>query len=452
MKYPRYPKYRPSTTSFVREVPDHWEFRRLKTIASVFLSNVDKKSIEGQATVRLCNYMDVYKHERITADLPFMAATATREQVQRFALHRGDVLVTKDSESWTDIAVPAVVAEEMPSVLCGYHLALIRPLALKSSGSYLARAFSAAGLREQFYVAANGITRFGLGGDALRTAQFPAPPLEEQSSVARFLDAKTAEIDALIAKKEWLVELLEEKRAALITHAVTKGLDPDVPMQNTGTVGLIPAHWKPSRLSYLTDETRPIMYGIVLPGPHVPGGVPIVKGGDVTPRRLKLELLSRTTVEIESGYVRSRLMGGDLVFAIRGSIGSVQPVPNELLGSNLTQDAARVSIRRGVNADWLLFALRSQLCQSQVQARATGATIRGLNIRDLKRIVLPVPPRPEQDAIALHLTTTTGHLDELAERVRLAIERLREYRTALISAAVTGKIDVRGFQPSPPCQ
>ena len=200
-RFKPYPAYKHSGVEWLVEIPAHWEVRRLKTIASVQLSNVDKKSVEGQESVRLCNYVDVYYNERITGDLDFMAATATAEQVRRFSLHAGDVLITKDSESWTDIAVPAVVAEDLPDVLCGYHLALARPEG-DCDGAFLARAFSAIGPRDQFQVAANGITRFGLGGDAIRTGLFAMPPGQEQGAIASFLDRETARIDALVAKKE----------------------------------------------------------------------------------------------------------------------------------------------------------------------------------------------------------------------------------------------------------
>lgn len=246
-----YPAYKHSGVEWLGEIPLHWELRRLKTIASVQLSNVDKKSVEGQESVGLCNYVDVYYNERITADLGFMAATATPEQVRRFSLRAGDVLITKDSESWTDIAVPAVVAEDMPSVLCGYHLALARPEG-DCDGAFLARAFSAIGPRDQFQVAANGITRFGLGGDAIRTGLFAMPPRQEQGAIARFLDRETAKIDALVAKKERLIELLQENRTALIAQAVTKGLDPGAPMKDSHVdwLGRIPGHWGAKRTKY----------------------------------------------------------------------------------------------------------------------------------------------------------------------------------------------------------
>jgi type I restriction enzyme, S subunit len=198
------------------------------------------------------------------------------------------------------------------------------------------------------------------------------------------------------------------------------------------------------RLWHLTPYGRRIMYGIVLPGPNVDDGVPIVKGGDVSPNRLRLDRLNRTTREIEAGYARSRLRGGDLVYAIRGSIGEVAMAPNELEGANLTQDAARISYTAATEGHWLLYALKSVVVFAQLEAGALGATISGINIRDLKRALVPVPPRAEQEAIAMFLDRETAKIDAMVAKVHEAIDRLKELRTALISAAVTGKIDVRG--------
>ena len=220
-------------------------------------------------------------------------------------------------------------------------------------------------------------------------------PAAELRCIADFLDRETAKIDALVAKKERLIELLQEKRTALITRAVTRGLDPNVPMKNSGVelLGEIPAHWEAKRLWHLTPSERKIMYGIVLPGPNVDDGVPIVKGGDVGASRLKLESLSKTTFEIESRHIRSRLGGGDLVYAIRGSIGEVEMVPDELEGANLTQDAARVAYTDTTHGNWLMYALRSKGVFGQLEAGALGATIKGINIRDLKRALIPVFPQ-----------------------------------------------------------
>jgi type I restriction enzyme S subunit len=200
-RFKAYPEYKISGIEWLGEIPADWEAKRLKSIASISLSNVDKKAEEGQEPVLLCNYVDVYKNEYITPDMGFMSATATSEQIRRFALRAGDVLITKDSESWDDIAVPACIVEDMPNVLCGYHLALLRPSGSDFDGRYVARSISAIGLRDQFWVAANGITRYGLTGDSISIALLPVPELDEQRAIADFLDRETAKIGALVEKK-----------------------------------------------------------------------------------------------------------------------------------------------------------------------------------------------------------------------------------------------------------
>lgn len=185
------------------------------------------------------------------------------------------------------------------------------------------------------------------------------------------------------------------------------------------------------------------MYGIVLPGPNVDVGVPIVKGGDVRPHRLRLDLLNRTTAEIEAPYARARLRPNDVVYAIRGGIGDAELVPAELESANITQDVARVSPAPQVQSTWLLYALKSSPVFAQLEQRAVGATIRGINIFDLKRARIPVPPSHERVGIAKYLVEITQEIDLIIEKARRSIDLMREHRTALISAAVTGKIDVR---------
>ncbi len=248
-----YPEYKPSGVQWVGDIPAHWRVDRLKYAAAVQFSSVDKHSIEGEIPVRLCNYVHVYYNDYITPDIPFMQATATSAEVGGFALKRGDVLVTKDSEEWSDIAVPAYVGTQLDGVLCGYHLAQIRPRTAVLDGEYLFRAFSARGINDQFRVEATGITRYGLGKYALDNSFFPLPPLNEQRAIAAFLDRETARIDGLIEKKQRQIELLQEKRAALITHAVTKGLNPDAPMKDSGveSLGEVPAHWEVLKATWL---------------------------------------------------------------------------------------------------------------------------------------------------------------------------------------------------------
>lgn len=208
------------------------------------------------------------------------------------------------------------------------------------------------------------------------------------------------------------------------------------------SLGAQPAHWEVRPLMRLIDTDRPIMYGIVLPGPDVDDGIPIVKGGDIKPGRLALDRLCRTTFEIEASYARSRLKGGDIVFSIRGTVGETELVPDEIAGANLTQDAARVAPRRDVDARWLIFVLKARGVTEPLLSLSLGAAVRGVNIRDLKRLRVPVPPAREQRAIAHFLQAATARLDALVAKKRALVERLREKRTALISRTVT-----RGLPP-----
>jgi len=250
------------------------------------------------------------------------------------------------------------------------------------------------------------------------------PSMEEQRAIAAFLDRRTAQIDTLIAKYERLLELLDEKRQAVMQAVIWRDVSSAVP------------------LKFRTDERRPIMYGIVLPGPDVADGVPIVKGGDVAARRLSPEQLNRTTREIEAPYARSRLAIGDLVFAIRGGIGDVELVPTELVGANITQDVARIAPASDVCPTWLTMVLRTPGVGAQVSALTTGATVRGLNIRDLKLVGVPDSDRSRQDEDLRTLLPLEEKTTAVQRRLSHARDLLFEYRSALITAAVTGHMDV----------
>lgn len=432
-------------TEWCGQLPASWAAMELRRVADISASNVDKISQEGEIAVRLCNYTDVYYHDVITPDLEFMEATASPSEIARFRLRGGEVLLTKDSETAEDIAIPAYVRAGIEDVVCGYHLYLLRPQLDKVDGRFLMWACSVSPVKDQFVIAANGITRFGLGQQDLGSSLVPVPPLRVQRDLADFLDRETTKIDHLVEEKQRLIELLEEKRTALITQAVTKGLDPHVEMKDSGVewLGEIPAHWDLRRLVHCCRSDTPIVYGILKPGFNVPGGVPYVGAGDVTPSRLRLELLPRTTPEISREFQRSIVKAGELVYAIRGSFGNVEVVPTELQGANLSRDAARIAPRPTMIPSWLAWVLKSAASQAQFRFLSLGSAVTGVNIRDLKRILVAVPPASEQEDIANFLEQEAESLASLCDAIVAATDLLREYRTALISAAVTGKIDVR---------
>ncbi len=203
-----------------RELPSGWKLEKLKFFAKIRNSNVDKTISEDEEPVRLCNYTDVYYNDRITPDLHFMDGSATEAEIERFQLKRNQVIITKDSEGWDDIGIPALVTEDMPEILCGYHLAVLEPGA-NLDGAFLAWLCRAEPLNDQFKLTANGVTRFGLGQYAMKNAFIALPPLDTQQRIARFLDDKTAGIDETRKQILCSIKSLSEYRSALITAAVT---------------------------------------------------------------------------------------------------------------------------------------------------------------------------------------------------------------------------------------
>lgn len=198
----------------------------LKAVADLRVSNVDKRSSEGEIPVRLCNYTDVYYNRRITAGMQFMEATAASDQVKRLALRAGDVLITKDSETAEDIAVPARVIENLPGVVLGYHLAMLRPAAINPS--FLYWALRSRRCRDAFSLAASGITRFGLRTEAVRRVPIPNADANTQNQVVEQIERAVDAAERASACLARQMCLLQDRRQALITAAV-KGEFDDIP-------------------------------------------------------------------------------------------------------------------------------------------------------------------------------------------------------------------------------
>lgn len=209
----------------IGEIPKHWDVEKIKNISQVKPSNVDKKTKANEPHILLCNYTDVYNNEFITRDLDFMKATATHDQIRKLSLKVGDVIITKDSESADDIAVPAIVTENLENVVCGYHLAVIRPNSTIINPKFLFRSFESDRINKQFELGANGVTRFGLGSYPINNAYICYPPLNEQAEIVQYLDIETSRIAKATDKILKHVELLGEYKTSLIHNVVTGKID-----------------------------------------------------------------------------------------------------------------------------------------------------------------------------------------------------------------------------------
>ncbi|QIZ45502.1 restriction endonuclease subunit S [Dickeya zeae] len=443
MKINTYEHLKSSGSIWLGDIPTHWGTKKLKFLATVQPSNVDKKTVDGEEPIILCNYTDVYKNEYIDGRLEFMQASATETEIKKFKVDIGDVIITKDSETPDDIAVPACITEEVEGLVCGYHLTQIKPIQLY--GRYLFRLFQSKGFNAQFVVSANGVTRFGLPQHAIANAFAPVPPPEEQKAIARFLDFKTAQIDALIAKQQALLDKLAEKRTALISHAVTKGLEPSAPMKKSGVdwLGDIPVSWTTKRLRFLTT-----MNGGMTPSTsnsaYWNGDIPWI-----TPKDMKKDFLSESIDTLTDEAIQDTGItlheSGRVLIVVRGMIlAHTFPVAINTVPATVNQDMKALST--SLNNQYLAMLLKGiqPLILSLVEQSAHGTKVLRTDI--FKNIHLPVPPSDVQEKIVKQVESWLVSLDAQKSSINSVIERLREYRSALITNAVTGKIDVRGFQ------
>tara|TARA_R110002051_G_scaffold325547_1_gene428775 strand:+ start:33206 stop:34558 length:1353 start_codon:yes stop_codon:yes gene_type:complete len=438
-----YPEYRDVNADFLAQIPRDWSLRPAVTLARVLTSTVDKHSVDDQVPVQLCNYTDVYYNDVIRASNSYMKATASRDQVAAFSVIRGDVVFTKDSETADDIGIPAYVVDTLPGVVYGYHLTTYRPSDLRY-GKFLKWLLDSRYAKATFETRTLGVTRVGLGQNTVRYLRVPTPPPDEASLIGEFLDRETAEIDAFIADQEELIGLLAERRAATISHAVTKGLDPTVPMKDSGVewIGDVPAHWDIVQLRRLLDE--PLKYGANESADSTdPGGIRYLRITDFAINgALRDDTFRSLPIEIAASYM---VRPGDVLLARSGAtVGKAFLVPDDAPPSCFAGYLIRVSLQRAAMTPAFLFAYTQSLeFGGWRDAVAVSATIPNIGADKYATLGVPTPPLAEQFQIMAFLDSEISKLDAAIADARKAIALSRERRAALISAAVTGKIDVR---------
>lgn len=425
-------------------LPKSWRREKLKHVADFRVSNVDKLTNEDEQPVRLCNYTDVYYRDFITPDLPLMEATATNAEIKRFHLEVGDVVITKDSESWDDIAVPALIEETAPDLVCGYHLAMIRGHENEIDGRFLFRCFQSGAIRSQLEIEAKGVTRYGLPNSAIGETILPLPPLPTQRRIAAYLDRETAQIDALMTEKETLLGLLEEKRASLISHAVTRGLNPKAKLKPSGIpwLGEVPVYWQVRRLRFLLKGS--MKYGANESALSEDTEHPrFIRITDLNPDgSLRPETYKSLSPELAAPYL---LKNGDILFARTGATVGKALIYRESMGSACY---AGYLIRARLKLDLLLPEFLFQFTQSaiyweQIRLGTIQATIQNFSAEKYAEMLVPLPPTiREQQEIIDYVMASTLSIQTVLSEIRTSIQLLREKRSSLISAAVTGEMDL----------
>jgi type I restriction enzyme S subunit len=436
-----YEDYRDANSRWVDRVPAHWRIERLKFVARPQASNVDKHSKDDEIPVRLCNYTDVYNNAQITADMYFMEATATETEIGKFTLTDDEVIITKDSESWDDIAVPTHVPKAIEGVLCGYHLTQIRPDKDQLDGRYLYYQLCSAALNRQFQVKANGVTRFGLPAYHIDNAETLLPRLDEQRAIVAFLDAQTARIDTLVSHKKRLIDNIEELFIAQVTRAVTKGVNPAAALSNPRTewFDAFPEHWEIKRLRYVTKY---VTTGITPPssGPDyfVDDGTPWFTPGDFK-NFIWLDAANKRLDEaaFSEGAAKRFPARSVLLVGIGATLGKVGFCPHEC-SSN--QQVNAIVCSSEMIPEYLALYLTTR--RAMVRTLSNASTLGIINQERTKQIPCLVPPVEEQREIIDQCKAIEDAHIKKRDTILRAIDQLLEYRSAIITAAVTGQIKV----------
>ena len=434
MSFPRYPAYKDSGVGWLGEVPTHWEVRPLKGLAYL------KTGITPPA-----NDLDNYAE-----DGPFqwvrpedLDESGNPTTASKFLSEKG----------WTQtrhVSVGAALISCIGTIgKVGYTTEelstnqQITAAMFHRCGRYFYFALGAG--RVALEVESTGNVLRILNTERLGKIAFPSPPQAEADVIASFLDRETAKIDALVAEQRRLIDLLKEKSQAVMSHAVTKGLNPDAPVKPSGIewLGDVPAHWDVKRIKFVTESVKAGPFGSMLTkdvytsaGYRVYGQEQVIPNdftiGDYFIEPKKYEELSQYSVS-----------PGDILISCVGTFGKIAIVPSNIEPGIINPRLIRLRCTGAIKAAYLVEVMRSAVTFEQFASFTRGGTMDVINIGTLNWIFLTLPSIAEQEELLEFMRHDTAKLDTLTAEAQRAIDLLQERRTTLISAAVTGQIDVR---------
>ncbi len=452
-RFKPYASYKDSSVEWLGEIPGHWKVTRTKFAARLRSGHTPSRQHPEywlNCTIPWFGLADVWqirdgRAEHVSETAEKISELGLANSAARL-LPKGTVMLSRTASvgfsAVTDVAM--ATTQDFVNWVCGPTL---RP-------EYLLYVFRSMG--HEFRRLTMGSTHQTIYMPDVGGFSTPLPTLAEQHRIVEFIRGETAKIDALVAKKERLIELLQERRAALITRAVTKGIDPTVAMKGSGVewLGEIPSHWEVRRLRHIVNrieqgwspdcENREVdddEWGVLKAG--------CVNRGQFMEREhkaLPLSVAPIPSLEVRSGdLLMSRASGS------RELVGSVAVVPQCRPKLLLCDKVFRLHIDgHSGHKPFLAYAMNARSARSQIEVVLSGGSGLANNIAQgvVKDLMVARPENDEQRGIASFLDRETARIDTLVAKVRDAIDRLRELRTALISAAVTGKIDVRDVAPA----
>lgn len=437
MSFPAYPEYKDSGVPWLGNVPTHWSTAKIK---HTYRFSTGWTPPSGRD--------DYYGNDHLWANISDL----------------GERYIGDTAKGISDLAVRELDMAVSPagSLLFSFKLSLglmsftTTPMftneAIASFQPDHSHSLQFAYYAFPIYIVANATENiYGakmLNQERIRSAPICLPSLDEQQAIAAFLDRETAKIDALVAEQERLIALLKEKRQAVISHAVTKGLDPNAPMKDSGIewLGEIPAHWETGRLGQLTSK---IGSGKTPSGGaeiYVEEGVLFLRSQNIYDEGLDWREVVRIPNAIDEEMRSTRVAKGDILLNITGaSLGRTCLFVGVDEPANVNQHVCIIRLASLDRLQFVAMAMKSTQTKAQIDAAQNGAAREGLNFAQIARLAIALPPAEEADAIVREVGEQSEALGRLAKDAETAIELLRERRAALISSAVTGKIDVRGL-------
>lgn len=439
MSFPRYPDYKDSGVEWLGEVPGHWNAVPLWTLYR-------RTKRTGFAEEELLSvYRDYGVVPKASRDDNFNNAS---EDLTAYQLVEPGCLAINKMKAWQG------------SVGISRHRGIVSPAYFiyeplhSFSSEYMHYLLRSSEYAAAYMMVSKGIRVNQWDLDPQYHSRLPIllPPIPEQSAIAAFLDRETAKIDALVAEQERLIALLKEKRQAVISHAVTKGLDPSVPMKDSGIewLGKVPAHWDAFPLkrdiAFLTSGSRGWA------DHYSDNGALFIRIGNLTRDSANLDLSDIQRVNVPDGAEgeRTKVIEGDVLFSITAYLGSVAVAPAGLETAYVSQHVALVRLHQEKFIPaWVGYVTLSNIGTAYLGTQGYGGTKVQLSLDDVANLIVTSPPLEEQSAIVAYLDAQTAKFDTLTAEAQRSIELLKEHRSALISAAVTGKIDVRGRVPAP---
>lgn len=425
-----------------------WSKTKLADIAEIRFSNVDKKTIPGEVPVRLCNYLDVYGNSGyITNDLPFMEASASIVEIERFRVQCGDVMLTKDSETPDDIGIPAVVVDEIKNLVCGYHLALIKPNPEQIDSMYLAKQLGNKPTARYFSRLANGSTRYGLSSSAIACTSIPLAPIPQQRRIAEILSTA----DEAIEQTEALIATYQQIKAGLMHDLFTRGVSPDGHLRPTRTQA--PHLYKESPLGWIPKEwSAELLDRLSLRGSgHTPnknqpdfwnGGIKWVSLADSW--RLDRLYISETDKEISQlGIENSSAVlypPGIVVLSRDAGVGK-----SAITTCSMAVSQHFMCWRCGPQLDNHYLYYWLQYRKREFENIATGSTIPTIGLRFFRYYRINVPTDVEEQK---QIGSALFSVDHTIFALKADVEKLHQQKQGLMHDLLTGRVRVTVAEPT----